>query len=422
MPRVDELKRQIAQLDELIRDGVLSGEPARQSRTRLEDELLALVTGSPSSQASGARAAVRTKATTKAAEPVIELRPSRTLVFGLSGGVLVFGLAVYAWLGNWAGLSTHPGATPGPVAAGGPNPHEMGPAQIEAIIAKLAQRLQGAPEDVEGWAMLGRSYSALGRHAEGLPAYRRVIELRPNDAAGYADLADAVATVNGKKLDGEPEQLIAKALALDPNNVKALSLSGTVSFIRGDAQAAIKQWERAMQHVEPGSPMSGQLQGALADARRRAGEAAAPPATVQAATPPATVQAAAPTLAPVPAGVAAAAGAGVVRGRVTLSAALKAQASPEDTLYVFARSTQGGKAPLAILRRQVKDLPLDFTLDDSLSMSPAMRLSTAGQVLVGARISKSGNPMSQPGDLQGLSAPVAVGSSGVLVEIGETMR
>jgi cytochrome c-type biogenesis protein CcmH len=78
--------------------------------------------------------------------------------------------------------------------------------------------------------------------------------------------------------------------------------------------------------------------------------------------------------------------------------------------------------PLAILRKQVKDLPVRFTLDDSLAMSPAMRLSSVPRVVVGARISRTGNAMPQPGDLEGLSEPVAVGSSGLTIEISRVVR
>lgn len=114
-----------------------------------------------------------------------------------------------------------------------------------------------------------------------------------------------------------------------------------------------------------------------------------------------------------------------VRGTVSLSAALKAQAKPEDTVFVFARNAEGGpgggRMPLAILRLQVKDLPAPFTLDDSLAMGPGMGLSSAQKVVVGARISRSGQAMPQPGDLEGLSAPVPVGSQGVTVEISRAL-
>ena len=108
-------------------------------------------------------------------------------------------------------------------------------------------------------------------------------------------------------------------------------------------------------------------------------------------------------------------------GSRRLSAALKAQASPDDVVFIFARPADGSRMPLAILRKQVKDLPAAFTLDDSLAMSPAARLSLAQQVIVGARISKSGQAMPQAGDLEGLSAPVAVGASGVVVEISRAL-
>jgi cytochrome c-type biogenesis protein CcmH len=111
-----------------------------------------------------------------------------------------------------------------------------------------------------------------------------------------------------------------------------------------------------------------------------------------------------------------------IQGRLTLAAKLKAQAAPEDTVFIFARALQGSRAPLAILRKQVKDLPLDFTLDDSLAMSPAMRLSTAKEVIVGARISKSGMATPQPGDMQGLTGAIAVGSKGIALEINEPIR
>jgi cytochrome c-type biogenesis protein CcmH len=108
-----------------------------------------------------------------------------------------------------------------------------------------------------------------------------------------------------------------------------------------------------------------------------------------------------------------------VAGTVTLAPALASKASPEDTVFVFARAAEGPRMPLAIVRKQVKDLPITFQLDDSTAMTPAMKLSNYPQVIVGARISKSGNAMPQPGDLQGLSQPVALGASGLKIVIGE---
>ena len=111
-----------------------------------------------------------------------------------------------------------------------------------------------------------------------------------------------------------------------------------------------------------------------------------------------------------------------VSGTVTLSAALLAKASPQDTVFIFARPANGGRVPLAAQRVQVKDLPYRFTLDDSKSMSPAALLSSSAQVVLGARISKSGDAIPQPGDLSGQVGPVALGAKGIALEINEVRK
>ena len=96
---------------------------------------------------------------------------------------------------------------------------------------------------------------------------------------------------------------------------------------------------------------------------------------------------------------------------VTLDPQLAATAAADDTVFIFARATQGPRMPLAIVRKQVKDLPVTVTLDDSMAMMPAMKLSNFEQVDIGARISKSGNAMPESGDLQGIVSPIATQSS-----------
>ena len=391
----DDLRRQLAELDELIRSGVLTGPDARAARDRIEAELLSAVLK------------------TGPAPTAPPARPSPRLLLGLVGFALTLTVAGYAWLGNPAGLLVAPGV----VAAGvpGSEDHAVDAAQFEAMTRRLAERLKGQPDDADGWAMLGRSYSVIERFDQAAAAYRRVVTLRPQDAQAYADLADAVGMANGRQLDGEPGELVARALVLDADNLKALSLAGTIAYTRGDAAGAARHWERALRNAEPGSPLAQQLQGALADVRSPAG---APPA----APPPTTTASARnDAAAPVPKGVDGPAG-GSVQVRVALAPGLAAQAAPNDTVFVFARAAQGSKAPLAIQRLQVKDLPKELTLDDSMAMSPALRLSSVAQVVVGARVSKSGNAMPQPGDLQGLSPPVDVGTRGLQLQIGEVLR
>jgi cytochrome c-type biogenesis protein CcmH len=242
-----------------------------------------------------------------------------------------------------------------------------------------------------------------------------VVALLPKDALALADLADAVAMANNRSLDGEPEKLIAQAIKLDPDNPKALAMAGSVAFSRGDFKAAVANWEHAVKVADPASGYAQDLQGAVEEARKRAGLPPAAPAL-----PGGSVVGSAG--AAVPEAPAAQSAATAVSGRVSLKAGLKSQVGPDDTVFIFARAPSGSRMPLAILRKKASDLPLDFTLDDSLAMSPAARLSSAAQVVVGARISKTGTATPGPGDLEVLTATIAPGTRGLKLEIGEPVR
>lgn len=339
--------------------------------------------------------------------------PGRRL--GLAAALAVFSLVIagggYGWLGAPDLLDLGPGArlaaAPPPdgasAAAGDP-----ARAQIAAMVDQLAERLKTRPDDAEGWQMLSRSYAALGRHAEAVEAFRKASALNPRDASLLVDLAASLVAVDRGAMHGEPARLVERALAVDPAHPKALAFAGLIAFDRKDYPTAVKHWE-ALSRVEPAdSPFAQQIRASVAQARQLAG---LPPGAEAA---PAAKPAASSSQ---PAGAPAR-----VSGTVRLAPSLKDRVAPDDTLFVFARAADdsgGPRMPLAILRRQAKDLPLQFTLDDSLSMSPAARLSGATRVIVGARLSRSGNAMPQPGDLQALSAPVAVGTTGLQIEIGE---
>ena len=201
-------------------------------------------------------------------------------------------------------------------------------------------------------------------------------------------------------------KLVEQALKLDPKNLKALYLAGTQAFNTKDYANAVKIWEKMVEVSPPGNVFAQQVEPAIAEARKLAG-----------------MPAAAKPLDAAPMGkTEAAAGGGVVSGTVTLSAALAKQAQPDDTVFIFARAAEGSRMPLAILRKQVKDLPFTFKLDDSMAMSPASALSTAAKVIVGARVSKSGNAVPQPGDLSGQSEAVPVGAANLKVEIKDTVK
>jgi cytochrome c-type biogenesis protein CcmH len=185
---------------------------------------------------------------------------------------------------------------------------------------------------------------------------------------------------------------VKRALELDPGNVTALSLYATAAFRRQDTALALRTWERALALAPPGSEDAKWLTQVLADARAAGGNP--PTATASASTPEPTA----------------------ITGRVSLAPALAGQVKPGDTLFVYARPVEG-RMPLAVLRAQAGSLPLNFTLDDSLAMSPTARLSGAARVRVDARISRSGNAMPSPGDLVAEGEVVATGTRGVSLQI-----
>ncbi|MCG3776021.1 MAG: hypothetical protein JW395_2870 [Nitrospira sp.] len=106
-----------------------------------------------------------------------------------------------------------------------------------------------------------------------------------------------------------------------------------------------------------------------------------------------------------------------ISGKVSIAPSLAGKGSPTDTLFVFARETNGPPMPVAIMRATKKDLPFTFRLDDSNSMMPARKISDVAMVVIVARLSKSGQAMPQSGDLEGMSQPVKPGADGVTVVI-----
>lgn len=317
--------------------------------------------------------------------------------------VPVVAVSLYFLVGSPAGLD--------PAQVGAPNDptHQLTEKQIVNMVAGLAQRLKNKPDDAEGWNMLARSYSALGRFNEAADAYARLVKLVPGDADLLADYADILATSQNNSLQGEPESLIARALLADPKNIKALALSGGVAFERRDYQGAVAQWKKILLLVPPESDIARSTTSSIGQAQGLAGG----PATAQA---PVAAAASAPTpKAPVAEAV-------EVGGTVELDPALRSKVADTDTVFIFARAAEGPRFPLAVLRKQVKDLPASFVLDDSMSMVATAKLSGFPMVVVGARISKSGSATPSVGDFEGVSEPVRPGAKGLKIRINSQRK
>jgi cytochrome c-type biogenesis protein CcmH len=287
--------------------------------------------------------------------------------------------------------------------------------------------------------MLARTYYSLKRYNDAVPAFEKATTLIPNDGGLLADYADAVGAAEGG-LHGKAQALIVRALAADPTHWKALALAGTAAFERKDYKQAALYWEKTKATVPAGSPFASSIDASIAEARQLGGlgpTAAPAPAPVAAAAPREGAAKAAASAAPVPspptsapaaasaatsaASTTSAATNATIAGTVSLAPALAAKVTPTDTVFIFARAAEGPKMPLAILRKQVKDLPAAFTLDDSMAMAPNFALSKFPSVVVGARVSKSGSAAPQAGDLEGLSPAVKVGVTGLAVVIDRAL-
>jgi cytochrome c-type biogenesis protein CcmH len=377
-------KRQLADLKQRHLQGVLPKDQFDLQTAVLERQLLDLLlqdSVAPAGQPSGHKASGR-------------------LLAGIALAIVLIAAAGY-WFKGVPALQAQ-------VASEGEGVGQPDSTQIIAMVDKLAQHLKQDPNDGEGWAMLARSYSVMERNAEALDAYEKASALRKDDPSLLVDYADALAVKNNHSLAGEPMKLIAQALKIDPANLKGLALAGTDAFVRQDYAQAVRYWSEVQKVGPPDNALVQQVSSSLQEARSRAGLPAAPapmstPAPQQAAASQAALK-----------GDAASVG-----GTVSLSPAMAAKAGPQDTVFIFARPADGGRMPLAAQRIQVKDLPYRFTLDDSKSMSAAKPLSSSAQVILGARISKSGDAIPQPGDLTGQTGPVALGTQGIALEINE---
>jgi cytochrome c-type biogenesis protein CcmH len=316
----------------------------------------------------------------------------------------VLAVGLYGLLGSGkAGL--HPeDATPNIQAKG----HK---GTLEQQVRKLQDHLQTNPDDTDSWVMLARSYYFMKQYASASDAFAKASALlQDSNPDILADYADALAMASGRNMAGQPFELVKKALAIQPFNQKALWLAGTASFQAQDYKTTLDYWKRLLQLFPKDSDNYNQMKKNVAEVEHKLGmpidvdlsensSSTTSPASSSATTGP------------------------KVTGTVRLADALALDASIDDTLFVFARAASGPRMPLAIIRKKVKDLPLKFTLDDSMAMNPAMKLSNFPKVVIGARISKSGNAMPQSGDMQGTFGPVAVkDAKGIEVVINQTIQ
>jgi cytochrome c-type biogenesis protein CcmH len=310
-------------------------------------------------------------------------------------------------------------------------------ASLEIMVERLAARMEENPNQLEGWLMLGRTYVALDQPDKGAAALARALALAPQNPEIMINLAQAQATAANGQLGGRPAELIAAALVIDPKHATGRWLNGLVAYQAGDFALAVQRWEALAIDLDAAGEDASELRQFIVDAREQGG---LPPAITATSPTPTPARVTSPRATVGPAGASPAASgepaagvsptasgepaAGVstaakpqpaptsaaqgpsIQVAVSLAEPLKSKASPNQSLFIYAKAAAGPPMPLAVKRLRVADLPITVTLDDSLAMTPEMRLSSFPQVMVGARVSTSGQAAPQSGDLEGEKGPL----------------
>jgi cytochrome c-type biogenesis protein CcmH len=267
---------------------------------------------------------------------------------------------------------------------------------IDKMVDGLAEKMQTDPDNAEGWLMLGKSYKYQQQYAKSADAFAHAYKLlgdKPDVMLAYAEV---LSFTNDEQITGKSADLVFKALALEPNNPNALWLAGMAKAQAGEFMAAKKLWTQLAAALPQGSEALQETQDLLTKIDRKIAEANNEPAK-EAVTKEATSGDANVSVSTASIDV-----------QVSLAPELQAQTSPTDTVFIYAQALSGPQMPLAIVRKQMSDLPLSVSLTDAQAMTPAMKLSNFPDVKLLARISKSGNAMKQAGDLIGVLESVVV--------------
>ncbi|MCK9607219.1 MAG: c-type cytochrome biogenesis protein CcmI [Methylomonas sp.] len=351
-------RQRLAELEQQLREGVLTQTQFNEQYTELQlilnDDIEAAINAQPSNQ------------------------QGRWVIPMLAVLIPCLSLLIYLLLGDTNALSKAELQANESKAA----------ENIAQMIGKLEQRLQQQPDDIEGWKVLGRSYSYLQQYQQAAEVYAKLHNSLPDDTDVQLQYANNLAMSRGGRMTGEPAQLIGEVLEKQPDNATALWLGGVAKAEQGDFKLAKQYWEKLASLLPADSESLQQVQQMLValDAELAKNTAAVAGMDIQVA--------------------------------VDIDPALKTKLAANSTVFIYAQAVTGPKMPLAIVRKQLADLPLKLVLNDSMAMQASTHLGQYQQLRIVARVSQSGQAMSQPGDLIGsteLSQPFAQQVASVLI-------
>jgi len=316
------------------------------------------------------------------------MRDKKNRLAGALAALLVAGAAagLYPLWSNW---DWHAPAQAQAIAA----------PEVAAMMAKLEQHLRDDPNDLAGWLMLGRSYTALQRLDDAVTAYDRAHRLAGNNAEADLGLGEALSLRAGGEITPPAAQLFEDAITLEPNNPKALLYGGFAAATRGDRAVARSRWQ-ALKDLHPPEQIEQMLDARIAELGAMPPGGAASPGG---AAPAAGTASPSGTNAS-PAGTSASAegsAAAQVTVNIRIAPALKSRLKPEAPLFVFAREPGSQGPPLAAKRLTSAAIGTQVQLSAADSMMPGRVLVSGRRVSITARVSFSGQPTPAAGDLYG---------------------
>ena len=294
-------------------------------------------------------------------------RPGNWAVWLIAVAVPVLSFGLYFQLGEY-GVIKNPTLAQVPAARQAQD--QLSDLSVEEIEELIKQRLRKNPEDAEGWFVLGKTYMAQQKFDKAITAYQRTFDLVGNEPGVMFSLADALAMQKEGVMLGEPEQLVKRGLEISPQDPTGLWLAGLAAEQRQDYKSAHASWTRLLPLIQDDPASKAEIRELIQELEQRD-----PQLTV------------------------AVSGGRVLNLSISLSDNIRQLAAPGDSVFVYAKAMDGPPMPLAVKRLSVRDLPAEVSLSDDDAMLPNMNLSTFDRVIVGARVSKSGNPVAQPGDL-----------------------
>ena len=299
--------------------------------------------------------------------------------------VPVVAISLYAYLGQPELINT---GNKQAAAPAGQTPANAG--TVEQLVEKLAARLKQQPDNAEGWFMLGRSYMSLNRYKEAVAALEKTNQLVPNNPTVMLRYADALTMLNGGQISGKPFELIKKAVEIRPDDQTGLWLLGMGYEQKGEYQKAISYWNILLPLIAKDEKSTIEVKKLIRQTKKKAGIKISDNSQTEVTTVKKK-------------------SAAYINVTVNLDESIRDKVFANDTVFIFAKAISGPPMPLAVVRKQVKDLPLNVVLDDNMAMLPSMKLSNFKKVQVIARISKLGSVKAQSGDMQSETRVITVG-------------